>query len=121
MQKTILCVEDDACLREDLAEELRIARYEVLVARNGREGLEAIATKSPDLILTDISMPIMNGYELLTALRRGDHAFGQIPLIFMTAFDEADTINKCPLLPEAVLQKPVDYGELLTIVHRLLS
>ena len=121
MQKTILYIEDDPCLRVDLEEELRIAGYEVLTACNGREGLEMISAKPSDLILTDVSMPIMNGYELLTILRGSEYAYLQAPVIFMTAHDEAETSKKCSSRPDAVLQKPVDFEELIQTMRRMLG
>ena len=58
----IVCVEDESDIREDIVETLEDAGYEVLQAENGRKGLEVILETEPDLILSDITMPDMNGH-----------------------------------------------------------
>jgi CheY-like chemotaxis protein len=119
MAGTILCIEDEAFLREDLADELLLAGYDVLLASNGREGLDLIASRKPDIVITDISMPVMGGYEVLARLR-SDQGCRDIPVVFMTAFDEVDTLSACAIRPQACLQKPVDYGDLAAVLEGLL-
>src|SRR5690606_2756434 len=67
--KTILCVEDEIDLRTDIAEELSAAGYDVVEAANGREALARLDTVHPDLILCDITMPELNGYEFMAKVR----------------------------------------------------
>ncbi len=64
----ILCIEDDRETAALIAEELVDRGYDVAVAHDGREGLAAILRTMPDLVLSDISMPVMSGFELLDAL-----------------------------------------------------
>lgn len=61
---TILCVEDEDPIREDIVDELRNAGYETVEAENGIEGLDSIRRFLPDLVLCDVTMPRMNGHEL---------------------------------------------------------
>ena len=68
-QKTILCVEDEDDLRSDIAEELEAANYRVLQAANGSEALALLEKHRPDLVLCDITMPGLGGYDVLKALR----------------------------------------------------
>ena len=81
----ILCVEDEADIRGDITEELRDAGYETVEAANGREGLQAMTEHKPDLVLCDITMPVMNGYEMLTALRDDHPDFADLPFVFLSA------------------------------------
>lgn len=67
-QKTVLCVEDDNTIRMLLCEELAFAGYRVLQARDGAEGLTVIREQQPDLVVCDVSMPRMSGFELLEAV-----------------------------------------------------
>ena len=88
-QKTILCVEDEDDLRTDLAEELDAAGYRVLQASNGSEALSLLENERPDLVLCDITMPGLGGYDVLKALReQGDMA--DVPFIFLTALAERE-------------------------------
>ena len=109
----ILCVEDENFLRNDIVEELIIAGYNVVEACNGEQALEQVAAHCPDLILTDVSMPRMNGYDLLAKLRSEEQKHYPAPVIFMTAFDETEVLLHCSVKPDAVIRKPVDYGDLL--------
>ena len=68
--KKILCIEDDHESAALIAEELVDRGYEVTLAHDGREGFAAILKETPDLVLSDISMPLMSGFELLEQSRR---------------------------------------------------
>ena len=92
----ILCVEDEADIRSDIVEELRDAGYETVEAANGREGLEAIEKRIPDLVLCDITMPQMNGYEMLAALRAKEPKYADLPFVFLSAL--ADRKDRCSLI-----------------------
>jgi two-component system cell cycle response regulator DivK len=80
----LLLVEDNAENCEMLSRRLRNRFYEVLVAKDGQEALEMAASQSPDLILLDMSLPVLNGWEVATALR-ADAATSDIPIIALTA------------------------------------
>ena len=118
---TILCVEDEIELREDLAEELRFANYIVVEAGNGKEGLAAIKEHSPDLVLCDLNMPEMNGHELLQKLRNDHKATANMPFIFLTALaSRTDVIKGKELGADDYLTKPVDIELLLATVESRL-
>ncbi|WP_085899080.1 response regulator [Kiloniella majae] len=108
---TILCVEDEDALREDLVEELEDEGYDVLSARNGEEGLKIISeNKNLDLVLSDISMPIMNGFELLKQVRENEATFADIPFVFLSALSDRDQILEGKKLGvDDYVIKPVDF------------
>ncbi len=84
----ILVIDDDALMRDSLAQTLAGAGYEVVTAPSGRHGLDEIGRGSFDLVLTDLKMPNMNGIEMLRELRRrGD----ETPVILLTAYATIDT------------------------------
>ena len=117
----ILCVEDDPRLLEILVDEVESAGYEVVVATNGREGIEKTVSEKPDLIISDIRMPDMDGYQFLTALRLEHPEAAWTPFIFLTALSEQqDIVRGKALGADDYMTKPVDYEMLLaTIGSRL--
>ena len=117
----ILCIEDEAALREDIVEELTDAGYAVIEAANGREGYDAIVAHRPDLVLCDVNMPDMNGYELLTKLRESHNEFDAIPFVFLSALaDRKDIIAGKKLGADDYLTQPVDFEMLLVTVESRL-
>ena len=86
----ILCIEDDRETAALIAEELIDRGYEVVLGHDGREGLAAILRTMPDLVLSDISMPAMSGFELLDALAALSPRFSRMPFIFLTALTDRD-------------------------------
>lgn len=118
---TILCVEDEEDLRRDIADELTEAGYHVVEARNGEEALERLEEIRPDLILCDISMPGLNGYEVLkaTQARAPDHA--DIPFVVLSALaDPREVVEGKQRGADDYLVKPVDYNLLLATIHARL-
>jgi len=112
----ILIIEDDAGIRRSLALSLKTEGYAVTEAANGRVGLELAAAEAPALIICDINMPEMDGYEVVTALRR-DHALASIPFIFLTARGERAEIRRgMNLGADDYLTKPFTREELLEAV-----
>tara|TARA_R110002072_G_scaffold114196_1_gene244105 strand:+ start:559 stop:1425 length:867 start_codon:yes stop_codon:yes gene_type:complete len=117
----ILCIEDEAALREDIVEELGDAGYHVIEAANGREGYDALVAHQPDLVLCDVNMPDMNGHELLTKLREEHAEFDDIPFVFLSALaDRKDIIAGKKLGADDYLTKPVDFEMLLVTVESRL-
>jgi DNA-binding response OmpR family regulator len=117
----ILCIEDEAALREDIVEELTDAGYTIIEAANGREGYDAIVAHQPDLVLCDVNMPDMNGYELLTKLRESHEEFDDVPFVFLSALaDRKDIIAGKKLGADDYLTKPVDFEMLLVTVESRL-
>ena len=117
----ILVVEDEKAIRENLADLLEVEGYEVLTAANGRLGLELALEHRPDLILSDILMPEMNGYEMLTELRQ--HAgMAHIPFVFLTAKADRENMRAGMTLgADDYLTKPFTREEVLQAVIARLS
>ncbi len=117
----ILCVEDEADIRSDIVEELRDAGYETVEAANGREGLEAIEKRKPDLVLCDITMPQMTGYQMLTALRDNHPEYADLPFVFLSALaDRKDILAGRQMGADDYVTKPVDFEMLLATVESRL-
>ncbi|MSP95761.1 MAG: response regulator [Betaproteobacteria bacterium] len=111
--KTILIVEDDFIMRELLRLHLSSAGYAVRVAADGIEAGRAVLSITPDLIITDVNMPHMDGFELVAALK-ADPSLADIPVIFLTiegdAFERGRELGALeylakPIRLEALLQK----------------
>lgn len=121
MSKRLLVVDDDPGLLRAVAETLRAEGYEVTSARRGAEALTRIAESLPDLIVSDIRMPGMDGYELVRNLRASARA-RLIPIVFLTAKDEtADRIAGFRSGVDAYLTKPFEPDELLAVVANILK
>jgi CheY-like chemotaxis protein len=116
--KTLLVVDDEVGITDALSELLSEEGFVVLVARNGKDGLQRIAEKRPDLILLDYMMPVMNGRELLLALR-ADPAYQNLPVIMMSAMPQSSIPPDCK--PSAFLRKPFELDEILAEVSRWLA
>ncbi|MGK7876539.1 MAG: SpoIIE family protein phosphatase [Xenococcaceae cyanobacterium] len=105
-QGTILVIDDNEANRELLSRRLEQEGYKVAKAVNGRQALQMIATEDYDLILLDIMMPEMNGYEMLKYLKAHEK-WRHIPVIMISALDELDSVVKCiEMGAEDYLPKP---------------
>jgi len=121
MSKRLLVIDDDPGLLRAVAETLRAEGYEVTTARRGSEALVRIAESLPDLIVSDIRMPGMDGYELVRNLRASART-RLIPIVFLTAKDEtADRIAGFRSGVDAYLTKPFEPDELLAVVANILK
>lgn len=119
--KRLLVVEDDLGLLQAVAVCLRADGYEVTTARNGAEALVRLAEALPDLVISDIRMPKMDGYTLARQLRAAPRT-ALIPVIFLTAKDEtADRIAGFQSGVDAYLTKPFEPNELLAVVRSILN
>jgi CheY-like chemotaxis protein len=115
--KRILIVDDDAGTRLALAEILRDEHYDVAVAADGAAALELMVGFSPDLVLSDVEMPNLDGVELMRALRS---AHFTAPTILMTAHALRQTEVIAALGAAALLTKPLDVADMLLSVARAL-
>ncbi|MEO8204123.1 MAG: response regulator [Betaproteobacteria bacterium] len=116
--KSILVVEDDPTMRELLRMHLTTAGYAVRVAKDGIEAGHAILGATPDLLITDVRMPDMSGFELVEALRE-DPAMRDIPVIFLTIESESSERGST-LGALEYLTKPISLEALLRKVARHL-
>ncbi|MEO1019237.1 MAG: response regulator, partial [Pseudomonadota bacterium] len=120
--KRIICVEDEEDIRHLLMDELTDAGYEVVEAANGQLGLDAILRDKPDLVLCDISMPVMDGHLLLQYLRENHPEFADTPFIFLSALaDREHIVEGKKLGADDYLTKPIDLDLLLVTVKSRLD
>jgi len=118
----ILCIDDEVILRGLIAAELADSGHTVIEAANGREGIDAILAHRPDLVLCDVNMPVMDGYELLETLRKEDATLSDMPFLFLSALaDRKDVIAGKRLGADDYLTKPVDIDLLLATVDARLD
>lgn len=118
---TILYIEDEEDLRNDIAEELIDVGYEVLMAKDGCEGMNMILAHDPDLVISDINMPCKNGRELLVELQEISSELDMPPFLFLTAlFDEKDKAEGLKLGAIDYLVKPIELDELISKIAEQL-
>jgi two-component system, OmpR family, alkaline phosphatase synthesis response regulator PhoP len=118
MTESILVIEDDAGLRFSLQLALRAERYEVRVAKDGLEGLDAALASKPTLVLLDVMLPQMNGFEVLEQLRKHD---AELPILLLTARDsEEDRVRGLRLGADDYVVKPFGMPELLARIGAAL-
>jgi DNA-binding NarL/FixJ family response regulator len=121
MAKQLLVVDDDPSLLLAVSETLRAEGYEVVTARRGAEAMVRVAESLPDLIISDIRMPGMDGYALVRNLRASPRT-RLIPIVFLTAKDEtADRIEGFRTGVDAYLTKPFESEELTAVVSSILD
>lgn len=117
---TILIADDRVDNVELVRDLLTMEKYGVVSAQNGREALDKIRRHLPDLVLLDLDMPLMNGYEVCEQLK-ADPATAEIPVLMLTAWAEPDQrVKGLRLGAEDYLAKPFDYRELLERVKARL-
>jgi CheY-like chemotaxis protein len=116
MAATILVVDDDQSIRELLGLHLRAAGYEVHVAKDAIAAGYLVLRSPPDLILCDVNMPHMDGFEFVAALR-ADKSLPNIPVIFLTSLEHGGHRGKL-LGAVGYLTKPVRADRLLALVAK---
>lgn len=117
MTKNILLIEDNFEMRENTAEILELANYNVLTAKHGKEGVEMAKKHLPDLIICDVMMPELDGYGVLYMLGK-DAQTSSIPFVFLTAKAEKSDFRKgMNLGADDYLTKPFEEMELLNVVE----
>ena len=120
MSKRLLVVDDEPNLLRAVAACLKAAGYDVSTARSGREALMQLAEAVPDLVVSDIRMPGMDGYQLARQLR-GSPRTALVPIVFLSAKDETvDRIEGFRAGVDAYLTKPFEPEELIAVVNGIL-
>ncbi len=120
-KRRILLVDDDASMLKVFSRRLEHAGYEVLKAVDGEEALTKVREQPPDLIVLDIMMPKLNGYEVCTRLKQ-DQTTSHIPIIMFTAKGRPqEHLAGLMLGASAYISKSCQASELLDQIHRLLS
>jgi CheY-like chemotaxis protein len=117
----ILLVEDNEMNRDMLSRRLVRSGYEVLIAAQGDQGVELARTASPDLVLMDMSLPVLDGWEATRRLK-GDPATREIPVIALTAHAMSGDREKARAAGcDDFDTKPVDYARLVSKIEDLLQ
>ncbi len=116
MAATILVVDDDANVRELLKLHLGAAGYDVQVAADGIQAGYSVLRRPPDLIICDVNMPHMDGFEFISALN-ADATIPKIPVVFLTTFEDGDQRGK-ELGVVGYLNKPIRADRLLSLVAK---
>nr|MCU0401593.1 response regulator [Algoriphagus sp.] len=121
MKETILLIEDEIELQQNLKEILEYNGFALLTADNGLEGLNKLEANSADLIICDIMMPVMDGYQCIKEVKSQDR-FKDIPFIFLSAkASKQDRENGLAQGADDYLTKPISARMLLNSVFALLS
>ncbi len=119
--KKILLIEDNEDVRENTEEILKLAQYNVISAKNGKEGVELALKEKPDLIICDIMMPILDGHGVLHLLSKNEET-SSIPFIFVTAKAERSDFRKgMEMGADDYITKPFDDIELLNAIESRLK
>lgn len=107
----VLCVEDEQEIRENIVEILRDEGFEVFAADNGKHGFESFMQNKPDIVVSDVMMPEVDGYGLLQLIRESKNTRNNtVPFIFLTALGQKDNVIKgVTLSANDYLVKPVDF------------
>jgi DNA-binding response OmpR family regulator len=117
-RKRILVIDDDLPLRGMLAAALRQHGFQVLLAGDGAEGQRALTIHHPDVILLDLAMPNVNGWDFLQRLQETGH-LGSVPIIVVSAHLRTDPKAVLQMGVSAILPKPFSLPELIDLIEHL--
>ncbi len=117
----VMAVDDDHVIRGLLEVNLEMEGHDVVTAVDGQEALDKVREAKPDLILLDVMMPNVNGWQVVEALK-ADEATRDIPIVFLSARAmEADVRKGTDLGVDSYVTKPFDPIDLMELVNRLLA
>ena len=116
--KKILFVDDEEHLRGNVQRYLELNEFEVILANDGAEGLEMIKKEKPDLVITDVMMPRMDGFTMLREIKSSE-AMRDIPVIMLTAKESIRDLYEMQGASDFI-PKPFDMGSLLDAVNKAL-
>jgi DNA-binding response OmpR family regulator len=117
----ILIIEDDQILQDSIAVWLDLAGYAVVVADDGFDGLVALAKERPDLVITDVVMPRVNGIETIKSARQFPSGLSSVPILVLTGSLREFGSQAIAAGADRALAKPVDPELLLAQVRHLLN
>jgi CheY-like chemotaxis protein len=119
--KTALVIEDNVDIRENTTEILELTGYTVITATNGKEGVVLATNSHPDVILCDILMPKMNGYDVIKQLKTNSIT-AKIPFIYLTASAEKNEMKMAmDMGANGYVSKPFDIRELMEAIDKALK
>ena len=113
--RRVLVVEDDDSIREMVTLSLQDAGYKVFDARDGELAMQLLDQATPDVLLVDLRMPLMDGFEFM---RRYTERGGSAPVIVLSAARDVDFAHR-EILAAAIIEKPFDLNDLLDTVERI--
>jgi DNA-binding response OmpR family regulator len=117
--KTVLFAEDDRIIKEQITEVLEMLFAKVLVAGNGQEAYELYEDERPQIIITDIKMPVMDGLSLVEKVRSKDY---ETPIILLTSFAEQELlVHAANLSIDGYILKPVELNTLTTAINKAMK
>jgi two-component system response regulator CpxR len=117
----ILLVEDTPSLAMEIMDILRMESFEVTLANNGRDAMELLSRQPADIVISDLFMPEMDGFQLISSIR--SHAsLRETPIIILSARTTNDTIDKVMALgSDLFIQKPCDSQYLVASIKRMIA
>jgi two-component system KDP operon response regulator KdpE len=116
----ILVVDDDASIRKMIVAALRRGPYQFFEAPNGKEALDLMRNEHPDVVVLDLMMPILSGWDVLRE-RQGDPNLSKIPVILISANRDPEIATAVDKGVCAFLPKPFDIGALSALVHSCVN
>jgi DNA-binding response OmpR family regulator len=119
-RKRVLVIDDDLPIRGMLAAALRQHGYQVLLAGDGGEGHRAMTLHHPNIVLLDLAMPDVNGWDFLQRLQETGH-LGKIPIIVVSAHVRVEPQALLQMGVAAILPKPFNLADLLDLIEHLVS
>jgi DNA-binding response OmpR family regulator len=117
-KKRVLVIDDDLPLRGMLAAALRQHGFQVLLAGDGAEGQRALTIHNPDVVLLDLAMPDVNGWDFLQRLQETGH-LGKVPIIVVSAHLHVDPQAILQMGVKAILPKPFNLPELIDVIEHI--
>jgi CheY-like chemotaxis protein len=114
----ILVIDDELSIVEMMSAFLEEEGWQVMTASNGREGLERLASARPAVVVSDVMMPLLDGWELCRRMQ-ADPRYQSIPVVLMSAVGVAPNLGGCNYA--ALLRKPFEIDEMLKTITRLLN
>jgi two-component system chemotaxis response regulator CheY len=118
LAKKILIIEDDPDIQSILGLALSREGHTIFKAGNGFEGLQALKTNPlPDLILLDLMMPVMNGYQVIEQLDQSEPRLRNLPLVILSAMPDGDKIARTS--SRRFIAKPIDFDDLCDLISEL--
>jgi CheY-like chemotaxis protein len=121
MPKTVLIVEDYADTRTMMKYLLQGYGYQVLEAENGQEAVDSVQRQIPDLILMDLSLPVMDGLTATQIIRKVDGVGNKVPIIAVTAYGNSYYRQALEAGCEDLINKPLDFNNLEPILEQYLA
>ncbi|MFN0110296.1 MAG: response regulator [Blastocatellia bacterium] len=118
--RRILIAEDDDDARTALKLMLKLSKFDVIEARDGREAVDKVSSHKPDLVLMDLSLPVVDGLQATQEIRTQPE-FQSLPIIFVTGYDQQETIDR--ILASGgnnCINKPIEFDDLKKMIGTYL-